>query len=286
LEVNLILDEKAIHRTPYTHEDLRNAVHTVFVEIPSYMEFLGWSDGVKDAKRSLTWDTKRILRLLLRSKEAPPPPPEVELALDAFDVSKNERTNVNIWLDDVQYRTPYQTKVRKDSDHRLRIERPPGLEFLGWSDLVGSPERTLSCDIDTRLVAKFKPLTGVEIWEGTAELSEAYELFKKVLDRQTNTIRLDVEMGYASFVKHSGPLGMLLKGSYQATIAAYGGKKLGLRQFSLQASGAGDKLGIIRSSLMQLRDYLETVQISLNIQLTDYRAMREVVSMEALEALR
>ncbi len=286
LRITLILDGELSRTTPFTHEDLKDATHIIRAEIPSDMEFVGWSDGVQGAERSLTWDAKGTLKLLLKTKGASPPPAEVVLAIDAFDVSKNLPIPVNFWLDGQQYSTPYEERVVKDSFHEVRLERPPDLMFIGWNDLVEDLERRIACDIDTRLVAKFKPITGAEIWEGEVKLSEAYGLFKGTLDRWTNLLKLDVKMSYASFAKHAGALGMLLRGDYQVTLAASGGTKFGLKQFVVQASGDGDKLGIMRSSLMQLKDYLETVDVSLNIQLPNYRAMGDVVSIEALEALK
>jgi hypothetical protein len=48
--------------------------------------------------------------------------------------------------------------VEKDSVHEIRVQPPEGFLFEGWSDNIGSPERTLTCDIDTTLSARFRPL--------------------------------------------------------------------------------------------------------------------------------
>jgi hypothetical protein len=284
MNINLILDEKLVRRTPFAYEDLKNSNHMVVVEVPEGVEFLGWSDGIQETKRGLTWDSQRTLRLLLRR---PPPPPEVyvTLRMEAVDTSKNQPLNVNFWLDDLPYRTPYQEKVKKDSRHKLRVERPPGLIFLGWSDSVNTLERELTCDIDTVLAAKFKPATGVEFQEGEVELSEAHDLFKSMGDREVTSLRLEISMDYPSFVKCSGPITTLLKGAYEATLKGIG-SKMGLKQLTLEVTGGGDKVGVMKSSIIQLKDYIETVTIILSTRSAEYKPMQEAVSTESLEALR
>ena len=286
VNATITLDEKVSHRTPFTHEDLKNATHTVLVDPPSDMDFLGWGDGVQSMNRSLTWRAQTTLKLLFEHKGPPPPPPTVELALEAVDVSKNQTLSVNLWLDDLQYHTPHQEKVEKDSVHEVRLERPSDFMFLGWNDAVESLERALTCDIDTRLVAKFKPITGIEIWEGSVKLSEARDQFKQVLDRQASSLQLEISIDYPTFSKHSGSMGMLLRETHQATFTGSGGTKMGLKLFTVQASGNSDKQGLMRSSLTQLRDYLETVTITLSLELSDYKPVREIVSTDALEALK
>jgi hypothetical protein len=284
LSIPVIIDNKLRMVTPFTLEDLREATHTLAPEIPRDMVLIGWSDGVQEQMRTLTWDVKRTLRLLLKTQISPPP--EVLLALEAVDVSKNQPLNVSVWLDDLLYRTPHQVKVAKDSVHEVRLERPPDLMFIGWNDRVEELERKIACDVDTRLVAKFRPIAGMEIWEGSVRLGEAYDRFRQVMDREANQLRFRISMDYTSFMRHSGSLGMLLRESHEATLAGTGGSKMGLKLFTMQVSGSSDKLGVMRSSLAQLKDYLETVTVTLSLQLRDYKPVREVVSKDALEALR
>jgi hypothetical protein len=286
LGITFTLDERSSHRTPFTLEDLKDNVHTILAEIPTDMAFLGWSDGVQDMKRNVIWDAKRTLRLLLKPKAPPPPPIEVTLTLEAVDVSRNQPLAVNIWLDDLQYRTPYQGKVAKDTVHEVRLERPAGLMFLGWNDLVESPERKLTCDINTTLVAKLKPIVGIEIWEASAKLGEACEQLKAILDREAKALRLEVSADYSVFSKFSGSIGMLLKERYQATFTGSGGVKLGLNLFNISVGGDSDKLGVMKSSLTQLKDYLESVTVTLSFESADYRPVREVLSADALTALK
>ena len=286
LNVPITIDNKSIMKTPFSLPDLSESTHTLVPEIPTDMVFDGWSDGIKEPMRTLTWDSERTLKLLLKSKGPPPPTPEVSLTLEAFEISKNQPLHVNLWLDGLQYRTPYRGKVAKDSTHEIRLERPPDLMFIGWSDQVDSLERKVVCDIDTALVAKFKPIEGMELWEGSVKLSEAYDHFKQVMDRDVNQLRLVIKMDYTTYMKYSGSIGMLLRGSHEVTFTGAGGTKMGLKQFTVQAKGGSDKVEVMKSSLTQLRGYLETVEVTLNIRLEDHKPLREVVSEDALEALR
>jgi hypothetical protein len=224
--------------------------------------------------------------LLVRSKivEAPK---EVTLAVSAVNVVSNAPLRASAWVDGLEHTTPYIARVEKDSVHEVRVQPPEGFLFEGWSDNIGSPERTLTCDIDTTLSARFRPLrVGTRLWEGAVELGKAYETFREQQQEEANQVRLEVALDYPTYLKHSGALGMLIKPQHQANIAASGGSKLGLNQFKVQMEGPSDKSSLMKSSITQLRDYLENVTVTLTLRLGDYQRLGEIVSLDAFQALK
>jgi hypothetical protein len=285
-DVRITIDDRDTHSTPYALSDLKDAAHKIQPEIFGDFEFLDWEDGSKDTVRTISWDYNHTLRILIRQKKAPPPQ-EVTLAINAINVASNETIRVSVWVDGLEYATLHRGRIAKNSVHEIRVEAPDGFLFEGWSDNLESPERTITCDIDTMLVARFRPLNrGTELWEGSVELANAYEIFRKRQQEQTNNVRLEVDFDYSSYLKNSGALAMLIKPLHQANISASGGSKLGLSQFRVQMEGTSDRSSVMKSSITQLRDYLENVTISLVIRPKDYQRLDEVVSLDALRALK
>jgi len=285
-DIRITVDDKDTRLTPYTLSDLKGNIHKIEPEILSGFEFLGWDDGPKDLVRTPSWEYNQTLRLLIKQKITPPPQ-DITLVISSVNVANNATLRISTWFDDQEYATPYRTKVTKDSTHTIKVQTPEGLLFENWSDNIGSPERTLTCDIDTALIARFKPLTiGTRLWQGTIELQKSYEAFKEQQQEELNQVKLELNLDYASYLKYSGAIGALIKLQHQVNIIAIGGSKLGLNQFNVQMAGISDKTSLMNSSITQLRDYLENVSLALTLQLKEYQRLSEVVSLEALQALR
>lgn len=287
LNIDVRLDRKETKRTPFKYEDLKGSTHMLNLEIPEELELVNWSDGLTEESRTLVWDRNRTLNVLIKPKEEVPPPKEVAVTITAMDVLHNAPLDVIIEIDDEIYSTPFTQSFEKDSIHKIKIQAPKGMSFVGWNDRVIDMGRELMCDVDTTLVAKFRPLsTGVEIEQGTVSFELAHRKLKDFLQREVNAVKFEMNLNYKNFMKSAGTLGNLLKVEHEATLTASGGSKLGLEQFNVKIKGGSEKFGVIKGCIAQLRDYLENVALKLDAELEEYEQTDNVISAEALEALK
>jgi hypothetical protein len=283
LPITIWIDKRETKATPSTIEDLVDRIHTVNPAVPEGLDFLGWADGSKELEREISWDrdAEYIIRCARKKKGEVE---DVELTIVALNIKTGEYLDVTALIDGQPYKTQLPVLVEKNKQHSIRVETPKGMAFEKWSDGNLNQSRTIICDVDQHLQARFTPLTpGQRLISETKPVSEAVTDLQNLLSHQTREVKLTFTTGYTDCSKHIGALMMLHPQPYTIEFTASAEKGKPIETLRVSASANSEKQGELRSLLTQLRDYLDKAEITFTKKEQEFTPLRNMISEEALK---
>lgn len=282
--IKVRIDGREERQAPIKMIDLKGASHRLRPLLPEGVIFQSWSDGVIEEEREVIWDKSKSLAFTCRTEV--PPQVEVELTVRAQDIESHEQLEVIALIDGLTYKTPITNPVSKGRRCIVRVETPRQMVFEGWSDGIPSAEREILCDIDQVITAKFRPVKpGQEIIEDSGPIQEMAAELERMASKMTRSIRLELSLSYADLLRHIGALMQLLPHPFTVKVNASGGKAIGFETLTFTASSSSERQGELRACLTQLRDYLETADLTLIKEIGDFKPLEDVISGDALRAM-